>query len=249
MTGDTVTFVPAETVLGPLELLRETPDLLVLNKPAGLATVSLAGQSGDSMAARVRARDPSLEWPGPALESGIVHRLDAATSGVLLVARTDALWAELRRQTRERLWEKTYLCLIEGRLDDPQEVALPIGQHRKSRRRMTGVIDPEKAARYNAQPATSRIEPMVSDGSRTLLRVRTQMGLRHQVRVHLASIHLPVVNDGLYGHVSDPSLPGHYLHGESICWEDPSTGEPVVDQAPLPAWWPRWALDSQSTVA
>lgn len=242
-TGDTVRLPEPTAPNGTLDILRETEELFVLNKPAGLPTVALAGQSGDSMAARLVASDPEARWPGPALESGIGHRLDAGTSGVLLVARTETLWSELRQQTREHAWEKTYLSVVEGQLEGAREVHLAIGQHRKSRRRMVGVSDPTKASRYGARAATSRIEPLHTEGSQTLVRVQTNTGLRHQVRVHLASIDHPVINDGLYGNPGDPELPGHYLHGETISWHDPALGADVVDRAPIPKWWPQWVQD------
>ncbi|HAC78674.1 MAG TPA: hypothetical protein DCG06_00135 [Deltaproteobacteria bacterium] len=246
--GDSITLVPSEALEGSLDCLRETSEILVLNKPAGLPTVALAGQAGDSMAARIAAARPDGQWPGPPLESGIVHRLDAGTSGVLLVARDERLWSELRQQTRDRAWQKTYLSLLQGRLDETQTVDLAIGQHPKSRRRMVPVRDPAKAARYAAHSAFSRITPLRSDGAQTFVRVETRTGLRHQVRVHLASIGHPVVNDGLYGPPADDQLPGHYLHGETIGWSDPASGSRIVERAPIPSWWPEWVRSSDDPI-
>lgn len=239
--GDRVLITSSEDTPPDLDVLRRTEQLWVLNKPAGLPTIALAGQAGDSMAARVAAADPGFVPPGPSLESGIVHRLDTGTSGVLLAARADPLWEDLRRQTREHAWAKTYLCIVEGDLQADTEVQLAIGQHPKSNRRMLGVPAPEKWQRYSARMASSRVEPIAAADQHTLVRVHTRTGLRHQVRIHLASIGHPVINDPLYGTIQDQSLPGHYLHGESIRWIDPTSGNMATELAPVPDWWPDWA--------
>ena len=241
IAGDQVQIASIEETPPDLDILRSSEQLLVLNKPAGLPTIALAGQTGDSMAARVAAADPEFRPPGPPLESGIVHRLDTGTSGVLLAARADSLWEALRRQTREHAWAKTYLCIVEGELPEKTEVQLAIGQHPKSNRRMLGVPDPEKWKRYSARMASSRVDPIAAADQQTLVRVHTRTGLRHQVRIHLASLGHPVRNDPLYGEVRDQSLPGHYLHGESIRWIDPSSGNMHTEVAPIPDWWPDWA--------
>ena len=243
--GDTITMPPCDPrpADGGLAVLRKSAELIVLNKPAGIPTLALAGKNADSMAARLAAFEPGRTLPGPPLESGIVHRLDSRTSGVLLAARTEALWSALRGQTREHAWQKTYLCIVQGQLESAQVVRAAIGQHPKSRRRMRVVPDPSRWERYSARPATSTVEPLGFQGDQSLVRVRTRMGLRHQVRVHLASLGHPVSNDQLYGNVHAPELPGHYLHGESILWRPPEAVDPVKDSAPTPEWWPAWALD------
>ncbi len=244
VVGDEVLITPSEETPRDLDVLRRTEQLWVLNKPAGLPTIALAGQIGDSMAARVAAAAPGFVPPGPSLESGIVHRLDTGTSGVLLAARTNSLWEELRRQTREHAWAKTYLCIVEGDLHANTQVELAIGQHPKSNRRMLGVTSPEKWQRYSARMASSRMEPIAAADQQTLVRVHTRTGLRHQVRIHLASIGHPVINDPLYGAIQNQDLPGHYLHGESIRWIDPTSGSMATEVAPVPDWWPDWAASA-----
>ena len=239
--GDQVLITSNAETSSDLDVVRRNDQLLVLNKPAGLPTVALAGQTGDSMAARVAAADPGFVPPGPPLESGIVHRLDTGTSGVLLVARSTPLWEALRRQTREHAWAKTYLCIVKGHLHADEEIRLAIGQHPKSHRRMLAVADPKKWERYSARMASSRVQPIATADQHTLLRVHTRTGLRHQVRIHLASLGHPVVNDRLYGTALDQDLPGHHLHGESIRWIDPTTGNMLTEVAPIPGWWPAWA--------
>ena len=244
VAGDQVLIPSSQESSSDLDVLRRGERLLVLNKPAGLPTVALAGQTGDSMAARVAAADPGFVPPGPLLESGIVHRLDTGTSGVLLVAQSRPLWEALRQQTREHAWEKTYLCIVKGDVHADTEIRLAIGQHPKSHRRMLAVADPEKWERYSARMACSRVEPIAAADQRTFVRVHTRTGLRHQVRIHLASLGHPVINDHLYGTVLDADLPGHYLHGESIRWTDPATGNRNTEVAPVPGWWPGWAASA-----
>lgn len=226
-----------ETPIPPPPIHRTSGGVLVLHKPAGLPTLTLEGAPGDSLATRLaRHREP--EQAGEPRESGLVQRLDTATSGLLLAGLDEATTRGLRRQMHGDAWQKTYLCLVEGRLVSTASVETPIGQHPRSRRRMQTVAEPAARPRHQARPAASAIEPLETVGTCSLVRVRTSTGVRHQVRVHLASIGYPILGDAVYGSGPLADAPGHCLHAESIRWRHPRTEEIEFDEVPPPPWWP-----------
>jgi 23S rRNA pseudouridine1911/1915/1917 synthase len=221
----------------PLEIVRAAAEVLVLAKPAGVPSVGLRGSDGDSLAARIAARFPHSAQIGRAGESGLVHRLDTGTSGLLLAARTAEAYAALRAQFRAHAVAKEYLALVAGRIDAAVRIATPIGQHRNTRRRMRALATERPPRRYTAQRACTdvTIERALADA--TLVRARTTTGVRHQIRVHLASIGHPLLGDPLYGPAPGAQRDGFLLHASRITWHDPSTGEGVTDELPLPAGW------------
>ncbi|HEY8517563.1 MAG TPA: RluA family pseudouridine synthase [Candidatus Binatia bacterium] len=218
-----------------LEVVLDGEDVLVVAKPAGLPTVALRGAAGDSLAARIAARFPECAAIGQPGESGLVHRLDTGTSGLLLVARTAEAYANLRAQFREHRVEKQYLALVAGRLTDEVRIATPIGQHRRSRTRMRTVAPGMPSERYTPRPATTDVVPLRVFADATLVRATTCSGVRHQIRVHLASIGHPLVNDTTYGGPTLAALPGFVLHASALRWHDVRTGSERWLELPLPA--------------
>jgi 23S rRNA pseudouridine1911/1915/1917 synthase len=217
-------------------VLRETASVLVLDKPAGLPTVALRGAGGDSLAARLARHFPECAGVGAPGESGLVHRLDTGTSGLLLAARSAAAYRALRAGFRAHQVSKEYLALVAGRLEHPVRVDAPIGQHRGALRRVRALATPVPAARrYAARAACTDVAPEDLLPDATVVRARTATGARHQIRVHLASIGHPLLGDPLYGRATDDE--GFLLHASRIEWIDPATGAPAIDEAPLPASW------------
>jgi len=221
----------------PLDVVRTLDDVLVIAKPAGLPSVALRGARGDSLAARIATRHPECATVGRVGESGLAHRLDTGTSGLLLAARRSAAYAALRADFRAHRVTKEYLVLVGGRVERPTRVTLPVGQHRASRRRMRALADP--TPRYSAQEAVTEVEPLRVVGRRTLVCARSTTGVRHQIRVHLASVGHPLVNDSLYGGELVPELPGFLLHASALRWRDPATGARQEDALALPEVWSR----------
>ena len=220
-----------------LEVVRATEQVLVLAKPAHLPSVSLRGDGGDSLAARLAARFPECVAIGRPGESGLVHRLDTGTSGLLLAARTPEAYAALRAQFRGHAVGKEYLALVAGVLAAPVRIDTPIGQHQHTRRRMRAVATEAPARRYAPRPACTDVRPERAFATATLVRASTSTGIRHQIRVHLASIEHPLLNDPLYGsHVLD-GLDGFLLHATAIDWRDPLSDELQHDALPPPATW------------
>lgn len=238
--GDLVEVLPApESALPAPTTHRSVGNVVVFAKPAGLPTLSLAGDSSDSLAARIAAHmAPAADALPP--ESGLVQRLDTGTSGLLLAGTDEGAVAGLRAQMHGSEWEKAYLCIVSGSLTSRMLIDTAIGQHPNSRRRMRAISDPTARSRYRPLPACSRVEPLATRSGRSLVRVRTTTGHRHQVRVHLASIGHPILGDTMYGGELLRDAPGHCLHAESIRWIHPATGSTELDSHPPPTWWPAW---------
>lgn len=180
-----------------LDLLFEDSDLLVLNKPVGLLVHTGAGVSPDekTLADYLVAYCPSIIGVGEdAQRYGIVHRLDRDTEGVMVVAKTQAAFEDLKRQFQDHTVEKRYYALVYGNPpDDYWEVHLPIGRHPKKRHLFS--------VRQDGKPASTNITVLKRFGTTTLLDVEILTGRTHQIRVHLAHSRFPVVGDPTYsGH-------------------------------------------------
>jgi len=248
MRAGDVVRVPCDAAPGAAsheapEVVRATPGVLVLAKPAGLPSIALAGSAGDSLAARIAGHFPECAGVGRPGESGLAHRLDTGTSGLLLAARDARAYHALRAQFRARTVEKQYLALVAGALARPVQIETPIGQHRGSRRRMRAVAADAARERYALRPASTHAAPeRVLDGA-TLVRATTTSGARHQIRVHLASIGHPLLGDPLYGdgrtlpEASAAAPDGFLLHACRIAWRDPVTDAATEDEISPPETW------------
>ncbi len=222
----------------PLDILYEDRDVLVINKPAGMVVHPAAGNWHGTLVNAVLFHAPDLEGVGGAHRPGIVHRLDKDTSGVILVAKNDAAHRNLQGQFKNREVEKTYKALVYGGLDPAKgEINAAIGRDPRDRKRM-GVV-----AASHGRPATTRYETVSihripTTGERlTLLACRPLTGRTHQIRVHLAHIHHPIVGDEVYGprRKLPFACPRQFLHAERLRFRLPSSGETVDFSAPLPA--------------
>jgi 23S rRNA pseudouridine1911/1915/1917 synthase len=170
----------------------------------------------------------TLSSVGGALRPGIVHRLDRLTSGVILVARTDAAHRHLAEQFSSRTVDKVYLALVHGRLKaDRGRIERPITRDPFRRVRMTAKLARGRSALSEYQ-VLKRFERF------TLLEVRIGTGRTHQIRVHLASIGHPVVGDTLYGAPAG-TLDRYFLHAQRITFTSPASGERITVEAPVPA--------------
>ncbi|MGH2347940.1 MAG: RluA family pseudouridine synthase [bacterium] len=215
----------------PLDVIFEDEDLLVINKPPGLAVHPGAGRSGGTLANALIARLPSMRGVGPAQRPGIVHRLDRDTSGLMVVAKHAVALDALQRAVAAREVTRRYLALLSGRLSrDEGTIDAPIGRHPRHRTKMAVVTDGRTAVtRYRV---VERLE------GATLVEARLVTGRTHQIRVHFAHLGYPVVGDRVYGGRRGP--PGgltaarQMLHAYRLAFRHPTSGAPLEFSSPLP---------------
>jgi len=228
----------------PLNILFEDADIIAVNKPAGMTVHAGAGNASGTMVNALLGRGQSLSQLGDALRPGIVHRLDKETSGVILVAKTDAAHARLGDAFRQRTVNKTYIALVQGSFETTSgRIELAIGRDPIKRVRMAAeqkTFGGSKIA--NSREARTDWRTLLHIHSTTLLEVQLHTGRTHQIRVHFSALKHPVVGDTLYGaaaqlRVGDLALPPlgrNFLHAAKIVFSHPRTGERIEIRAPLP---------------
>jgi 23S rRNA pseudouridine1911/1915/1917 synthase len=222
----------------PLEILYEDDDLLVVNKPAGMAVHAGAGTARGTLVNALLHRFQQLSTLGGPLRPGIVHRLDKATSGAIVVARNDAAHRHLAEQFRLRRVEKIYLALLHGLLKrDAGTIELKVGRDLVRRTRMT-----TRRPAGRAREARTDWRVLARMDKFTWIAARIHTGRTHQIRVHFSALGHPVVGDTLYGAPRQiragaqilPPLGRNFLHAARICFEQPRTGRRLTVSAPLP---------------
>lgn len=218
----------------PLHVVYDDDDVVVVNKPAGMVVHPAPGHQAGTLVNALLARFPEIAGfaegeTETTRRPGIVHRLDKQTSGLILVAKHKAAHQFLQRQFKERKVQKTYLALVEGRLQPPSGIIdAPIGRHPQHRQRMA-------VLQRSGRPAKTvyRLIKYLDDYS--LVSVQPITGRTHQIRVHLAAIAHPVVGDAVYGYRRQRlSIDRQFLHAWKLALTLPS-GEAREFVAPLPA--------------
>jgi len=215
---------------GPVAVLFEDEHLMVVAKPAGLVTHGTASRRTGTMVNRLLALGVPLSTAGGADRPGIVHRLDAGTSGAMLVAKDDRTHVGLADLFRRHAIDRHYLALVRGRMEhDRFLIDAPLGRRR---------------ARIEVRAATGKhaateVEVRERLPRSTLVEARPRTGRTHQIRVHLAAIGHPVLGDRAYGgagqDASGLGLTRPFLHSWRIAFDHPITGERIQVEDPLPA--------------
>lgn len=232
----TTSFTP-EAI--PIEIIHEDETLVVVNKPAGLVVHPAAGIHSGTLANALAYHFQQLP-NATSVRPGIVHRLDRDTSGLMVVAKTEAALENLSDQFRARSVYKSYVALVHGRVtSDSGRIDQPLARDPSNRTRMAVVRGGRSALSiYRVKRSFNRF---------TLLDVKLETGRTHQIRVHLAWLKHPVVGDETYGGgrdntIQNPklksqvrSLGRQFLHAEKLAFTHPTTGERVQFQSPLPA--------------
>ncbi len=211
-----------------LEVIHEDSDILVLNKPRGMVVHPASGNRRGTLVNALMAHCTDLSGIGGVERPGIVHRLDKDTSGLLVVAKNDAAHVNLSAQFSSRNFRKEYLALVQGRVSPSEAlVDAPIGRDPGDRKKM--------AVRPGGREARTAWKVLEHLGEYTLLSLRPVTGRTHQIRVHLAFRHFPVVGDPLYSRGKNPfGLRGQFLHAFRLAFTHPVTGEALSFEAPLP---------------
>ena len=210
----------------PLNIIYEDSDLLVIDKPAGLAVHPAPGTPAHTLVNAVLSYLPGLAADADSLRPGIVHRLDKDTSGLILVAKNRVAQANLSEQFKSRAVSKSYLVLVKGKLmPEKGIIEADIGRDPRNRQRMAVVA--------SGREARTDYRVIKYYGNYSLLEIKPETGRTHQIRVHLAAIGFPVVGDTTYGYKS-PHLSRQFLHASKIGFRLPSTGQYVEFESPLP---------------
>jgi 23S rRNA pseudouridine1911/1915/1917 synthase len=214
-----------------VDVRYEDADVIVVDKPAGLVVHPGAGNPRGTLVNGLLARYPELAGVGDPTRPGIVHRLDAGTSGLLVVARTQVAYGSLVDQLAQRSVTRHYDVLVSGRVDaDEGVVDAPIGRSPREPTRM--------AVRADGRPARTRyrvVSRWSAPAARSRLECALETGRTHQIRVHLAAIGHAVVGDLRYGGPRGPAgFDRPYLHATRLAFGHPSTGEEVELESSLP---------------
>jgi 23S rRNA pseudouridine1911/1915/1917 synthase len=221
----------------PLSVVYEDPDLIVVDKPAGMVVHPAAGHARGTLVNALLHHIADLSGIGGERRPGIVHRLDRGTSGLMVVAKHDAAHEELARQFHDREVEKEYVALVWGVVQAGRRIDAPIGRDPSDRKKMSA------RARRSREAVTRIVGAEHFGPALTLARVAIYTGRTHQIRVHLSAIGHPVVGDALYGGVRR-RVPGDlravtrldrpFLHAARLVFHHPVDGRRLEFASPLP---------------
>ncbi len=213
----------------PLDIYYEDEDLIVVNKPSGMVVHPAPGNYSKTLVNALMYHTNNLSTINTSIRPGIVHRIDADTSGLLLVAKNDKTHNALAEAIQKKEVVREYIALVEGVImEDTATIDAPIGRDKNNRKKMAVTSE-------NSKDAITHIRVLDRYKDSTLIRCKLETGRTHQIRVHLNYIGHPVVNDPVYGYkkLIDKDF-GQMLHAEKIGFVHPTTKEYMEFTAPLP---------------
>lgn len=213
-----LTAEPPQHVEG-MNVLYSDDDVIVVDKPVGVAAHPTLGWEGPTVTAGLAAAGFRISTSGPPERKGIVQRLDVGTSGVMIVAASERAYTNLKRAFKERTVSKTYHALVQGHPDPTVgTIDAPIGRHPSAGWRF--------AVRDDGKHAITHYRTLEAHRQASLVEVKLETGRTHQIRVHFSSMHHPLVGDPIYG--SDPKLAEkmglirQWLHAVSLGFPHPN---------------------------
>jgi 23S rRNA pseudouridine1911/1915/1917 synthase len=211
---------------------HEDADIIVVDKPVGVAAHPTPGWTGPTVLQGLQAAGHQVATSGAAERQGIVHRLDAGTTGVMVVAKSEHGYRVLKQAFRDRAVDKRYHALVQGHPDPLRgTIDAPIGRHPAGDGRFAVVAD--------GRPAVTHYDTLEAFRAASLLDVGLETGRTHQIRVHMAAVRHPCAGDRLYG--ADPvlakrlGLDRQWLHAVSLSFAHPDDGRRVEFTSPYPA--------------
>lgn len=224
------TIVPV--VVPELTVVHDDDDIIVIDKPVGVAAHPSVGWEGPTVLGALAGAGYRIATSGAAERAGIVHRLDAGTSGLMVVAKSEHAYSHLKRAFKERTVEKVYHAVVQGHPDPlAGTIDAPLGRHPRS--------DWKFAVRADGKPSITHYETIEAFPFASLLEIHLETGRTHQIRVHMAAQRHPCVGDAMYG--ADPTLSARlglgrqWLDAVRLGFEHPATGEWVEFEAGYPA--------------
>jgi 23S rRNA pseudouridine1911/1915/1917 synthase len=218
-------------VVSDLAIVYDDDDFVVVDKPVGVAAHPSVGWSGPTVLGALAGAGFRISTSGASERAGIVHRLDAGTSGLMVVAKSEHAYTELKRQFHDREVGKIYHAVVQGHPDPLSgTIDAPIGRHPGSSWKFAVTAD--------GKPSITHYETLEAFPSASLLEVHLETGRTHQIRVHMAAQRHPCVGDAMYG--ADPSISARlgltrqWLHAMRLEFTHPSTGERVRFESRYP---------------
>ena len=212
------------TDVDDLRIVYEDTDLVVIDKPAGVAAHPSVGWTGPTVVGALLAKGVRISTSGAAERQGIVQRLDVGTSGLMMVAKTEVAYSRLKQAFRDRAVHKVYHAVIQGH-PDPFEgtIDAPIGRHPKAEFKFAVMND--------GKPSVTHYKLLEAFASASLVEVILETGRTHQIRVHFSAFKHPLLGDTMYG--ADPTLASRmksdrqWLHAVRLSFMHPTSGEQV----------------------
>lgn len=209
-------------------IVFEDEHLVVVNKPAGLVVHPGAGRETESVVSSLLSR-MKLSPIGSPLRPGVVHRLDKATSGLMILAKNDKTHRKLTKAFAGRTVTKEYLALVQGRISDNRgRIEVSIERDRVQRKRMKATYGERGRMAISVFEVVERLK------GATLVRVRIETGRTHQIRVHMAFLGHPLLGDVLYGGRRIEGKTIHFLHSTKLSMVHPTTGKQITWESPVP---------------
>lgn len=215
-----------------LKIVYDDDDIVVVDKPAGVAAHPSTGWEGPTVLGALAGAGYRISTSGAAERAGIVHRLDAGTSGLMVVAKSERAYTALKRAFHDRTVEKIYHAVVQGHPDPlAGTIDAPIGRHPRA--------DWKFAVTAAGKPSVTHYETVEAFPAASLLEIHLETGRTHQIRVHMAAQRHPCVGDAMYG--ADPSLSARlglrrqWLQARQLAFEHPATGEWVTFVSEYPA--------------
>ena len=227
----------------PLDIVYEDEYLLVVDKPKGMVVHPANGNyDGTLVNALMYHCGDSLSGINGVIRPGIVHRIDKDTSGLLIVAKTDAAHIGLAEQIKEHSFTRAYEAVVYGNIkDDEGTICQPIGRNPKDRKKMAVVYT-------NSKPATTHYKVLQRFGNFTHIRCVLETGRTHQIRVHMAFIGHPIAGDSVYGPKKViTELNGQCLHAKQIGFVHPITNEYMEFESDLPEYFTKFLTKLKHT--
>ena len=224
----TLTATPIEG----LDVVFNDEHIIVINKPAGVAAHPSPGWQGPTVIGAIIAAGYNVSTSGAAERQGVVHRLDVGTTGLMVVAKDEASYANLKDQFRERVVKKVYHTMVQGHMD-PSEgtIDAPINRHPREDYRFAVVAD--------GKPSITHYKSLELFPAVSLLEIELETGRTHQIRVHFSALHHPLVGDLTYGadHTIAERLEMHrpWLHARQLAFTHPITGEYLSFECEYPS--------------